>query len=124
MLYFFLLYFSHHVLLLNFARIGRVCAFAVSVILPDNYSIFPTSTRLSRSAKARGWSKEMLQAARLTCELVVMSMVVVSMMAVLVAVVLSIMAVLSIVVEIFRSLCWYCGVVVMVVRKLGKVQSI
>ena len=58
------------------------------IFLPNNYSIIPTSTRLSRSAKARGWSKEMLQAARLTCELVR-----VSMMAVLVVVVVSIMVV-------------------------------
>ena len=92
-------------MLLNVARIGRDCAFAMS-------AIFPTSTRLSRSAKARGWSKEMLQAARLTCELVVLSMmavvvvVVLSIMVVLVVVVLSMVVVVSIVVEIFRSLCW------------------
>ena len=58
----------------------------------------------------------MLQAARLTCELVVLSMMAVLVVVVLstmvaVLVVLSIMVVVSIVVEIFRSLCWclWCG---------------
>ena len=55
----------------------------------------------------------MLQAARLTCELVVLSMMAVLVVVVwsIMVVVVSIMVVVSIVVEIFRSLCWclWCG---------------